>query len=171
MNLDQLRAFRDLLELPISNKELEEAPYYHPGPKSLEIQYMLDRRAILGGSVPKRIVRSKPLKVPKPDLYNEFRAGTGTGRAVSTTMAFVRLLRQLIRDREVGKRIVPIIPDEARTFGMESLFREVGIYSSVGQLYTPQDKEQVMFYKEDKSGQILEEGINEAGAMSSWVAA
>jgi len=171
MNRDQLRVFRDLLELPISDRILEEAPYYHPGPKSLEIQYMLDRRAALGGSIPKRVNRSKPLKVPDDDGYEEFRAGTGTGREVSTTMAFVRLLRQMLRNKEIGSRIVPIIPDEARTFGMESLFREVGIYSSVGQLYEPVDRDMLLFYRESKDGQILEEGITEAGSAASFAAA
>jgi pyruvate dehydrogenase E1 component len=171
MNRDQLRVFRDLLELPISDKILEEAPYYHPGPKSLEIQYMLDRRAALGGSVPKRVVRSKPIRMPDDSVYEEFRSGTGTSREVSTTMAFVRLLRQLLRTRGMGSRIVPIIPDEARTFGMESLFKEVGIYSSVGQLYEPVDKDMLLFYRETKDGQILEEGITEAGSAASFTAA
>ena len=139
MNLDQLREFRDRLELPISDKAIEDAPYFHPGPKSPEVRYLMERRAALGGCLPKRVVRSKPLKLPAADVYNEFKSGTGTGREVSTTMAFVRLLRQLLRTEEIGRRIVPIIPDEARTFGMDSLFREVGIYSSVGQLYESVD--------------------------------
>ncbi len=171
MNLDQLREFRDLLELPISDKKLEEAPYYNPGPKSLEIQYMLDRRAALGGCLPKRIVRSRPLKLPGEELYAEFKAGTGSSREVSTTMAFVRLLRRLMRSEEIGRRIVPIIPDEARTFGMDSLFREVGIYSSVGQLYESVDANLLLSYYESKEGQILEEGITEAGSMASFAAA
>ena len=171
MNLDQLREFRDRLELPISDRQIENAPYYHPGPNSLEIQYMLDRRAALGGSLPKRVVRSKPLKLPTPDLYEEFKAGTGTGREVSTTMAFVRLLRQLLRDERIGRRIVPIIPDEARTFGMDSLFREVGIYSSVGQLYESVDANLLLSYHESKDGQILQEGITEAGSTASFTAA
>jgi pyruvate dehydrogenase E1 component len=171
MNLDQLRAFRDLMELPISDRKLEEAPYYHPGPKSLEIQYMLDRRAALGGCVPKRVVRTRPLKLPAPDLYRELKEGTGSGREVSTTMAFVRLLRQLLRDPTVGHRVVPIIPDEARTFGMDSLFREFGIYSSLGQLYESVDAGLLLSYHESKDGQILEEGITEAGSMASFTAA
>jgi pyruvate dehydrogenase E1 component len=171
MNLNQLREFRDRLELPISDRQLENAPYYHPGPRSFEIQYMMDRRAALNGCLPKRVVRSKPLKLPPPDLYDEFRHGTGTGREVSTTMAFVRLLRQLLRDRDVGRRIVPIIPDEARTFGMDSLFREVGIYSSVGQLYESVDANLLLSYNESKDGQILEEGITEAGSTASFTAA
>jgi pyruvate dehydrogenase E1 component len=171
MNLDQLREFRDRLELPISDRQLEDAPYYHPGPKSLEIQYLLDRRAELGGCLPKRIVRSKPLRLPGADLYDEFEVGTGSGREVSTTMAFVRLLRQLMRSKEMGRRIVPIIPDEARTFGLDSLFREFGIYSSVGQLYESVDASLLLSYHESKDGQILEEGITEAGSVASFTAA
>ena len=171
MNLDQLREFRDLLELPISDRKLEEAPYFHPGPKSLEIQYMLDRRAALGGFLPKRVVRSKPLRLPDPGTYEELKQGTGTGREVSTTMAYVRLLRQLLRDPKIGRRIVPIIPDEARTFGMDSLFREFGIYSSVGQLYESVDAGLLLSYHESRDGQILEEGITEAGSMASCTAA
>ena len=171
MNLDQLMAFRDLLELPISDKELEHAPYYNPGPKSEEIQYMLERRRALGGFLPKRVVRNKPLKLPGATLYDEFKAGTGGSREVSTTMAFVRLLRKLIRDKEIGRRIVPIIPDEARTFGMDSLFREIGIYSSVGQLYESVDANLLLSYNEEKDGQLLEEGITEAGSMASFTAA
>jgi pyruvate dehydrogenase E1 component len=171
MNIDQLRYFRDILELPISDRKLADAPYYHPGPKSEEIQYMLERRRALGGSLPKRVVRSRPVKLPPPELYDEFKAGTAGGRDASTTMAFVRLLRGLMRSKEVGKRIVPIIPDEARTFGMDSLFREVGIYSSGGQLYESVDAELLLNYRETKDGQILEEGITEAGSMASFTAA
>ena len=171
MNIDQLRYFRDILELPISDRKLAEAPYYHPGPKSEEIQYMLEHRRALGGSLPKRVVRSRPIKLPPPDIYDEFRAGTAGGREVSTTMAFVRLMRGLMRSKEVGRRVVPIIPDEARTFGMDSLFREVGIYSSGGQLYESVDAELLLNYKESKDGQILEEGITEAGSMASFTAA
>ena len=171
MNLDQLREFRDRLELPISDKAIENAPYFHPGPQSAEVQYMMERRAALGGCLPKRVVRSKPLKLPAADVYNEFKSSTGSGREVSTTMAFVRLLRQLLRSEEIGRRIVPIIPDEARTFGMDSLFREVGIYSSVGQLYESVDAQLLLSYHESKDGQILEEGITETGSLASLVAA
>jgi pyruvate dehydrogenase E1 component len=171
MNLEQLRVFRDRLELPITDTELEQAPYYHPGPKSEEVEYMLERRRALGGSIPKRVVRSKPLRLPAASLYDEFKGGTGKGREVSTTMAFVRLLRQLLRDKEIGRRIVPIIPDEARTFGMDSLFREIGIYSSVGQLYESVDAGLLLSYNESKTGQLLEEGITEAGSMASFTAA
>ncbi len=171
MNLDQLRDFRNLLELPISDRQLEDAPYYHPGPKSPEIEYLRERRHALGGSLPKRVVRAKPLQIPKPDLYDEFKTGTGSSREVSTTMAFVRLLRLLMRDKEIGKRIVPIIPDEARTFGMDSFFHEFGIYSSVGQLYESVDAGMLLSYNESKEGQILEEGITEAGSAASFTSA
>jgi pyruvate dehydrogenase E1 component len=171
MNLDQLRDFRNLLELPISDRQLESAPYYHPGPQSPEIQYLLERRHMLGGFVPNRLVRAKPLQLPVSTMYDEFKAGTGNGREVSTTMAFVRLLRLLMRDKDVGRRIVPIIPDEARTFGMDSMFREFGIYSSVGQLYESVDAGMLLSYHESKDGQILEEGITEAGSMASFTAA
>ncbi|HYK89058.1 MAG TPA: pyruvate dehydrogenase (acetyl-transferring), homodimeric type [Acidobacteriota bacterium] len=171
MNLNQLKEFRDRLELPISDRQLEEAPYYHPGPNSPEIQYMIERRRALGGFLPRRVVHCKPLRLPAPGLYDEFKQGTGTGREVSTTMAFVRLLRQLLRDKDIGRRIVPIIPDEARTFGMDSLFREVGIYSTVGQLYESVDAGLLINYHESKDGQILEEGITEAGSIASFTAA
>ena len=160
MKVQQLREFRDLLELPISDEQLEDPPYYHPGPESEEIQYMMERRRALGGCIPRRVVRSKPLK-----------EGTGTAREVSTTIAFVRLLRKLLRDKDVGRRIVPIIPDEARTFGMDALFREIGIYSWVGQLYESVDAGLLISYKESKDGQLLEEGITEAGSMASFTAA
>ncbi len=171
MSLDQLREFRNLLELPITDRQLEEAPYFHPGAKSPEIQYLLDRRRALGGSLPKRIVRSKPLLLPSPVLYDEFKSGTGASREVSTTMAFVRLMRLLMRDKEIGPRIVPIIPDEARTFGMDSMFKEFGIYSSVGQLYESVDAGMLLSYSESKDGQILEEGITEPGSASSFTTA
>jgi pyruvate dehydrogenase E1 component len=171
MNLDQLRDFRNLLELPIADNQLESAPYYHPGAGSPEVRYLLERRRSLGGFLPRRIVRSKPLELPPPNLYDEFKSGTGKSREVSTTMAFVRLLRQLMRDKEIGRRIVPIIPDEARTFGMDSMFREFGIYSSVGQLYESVDAGMLLTYHESKEGQILEEGITEAGSTASFTAA
>lgn len=171
MNLDQLRDFRDLLELPISDRQLEDAPYYHPGPQSPEIQYLLERRRALGGFGPHRTVRAKPLKLPEPDIYDEFKSGTGNSREVSTTMAFVRLLRVLMRDKDIGRRIVPIIPDEARTFGMDSMFREFGIYSSLGQLYESVDAGMLLSYNESKDGQILEEGITEAGSTTSFTTA
>ena len=171
MNLDQLREFRSRLNLPITDRQLEDAPYYHPGPDSPEIRYLHELRSSLGGPLPQRVVRSKPLSLPAPDLYDEFKLGTGTGREVSTTIAFVRLLRMLMRDKEIGRRIVPIIPDEARTFGMDSMFREFGIYSSMGQVYEPVDAGMLLSYHESKDGQILEEGITEAGSTASFTAA
>ena len=171
MNLDQLREFRSLLDLPITDRQLEDAPYYHPGPDSPEIRYLLELRRNLGGPLPHRVPCSKPLPLPAPDLYDEFKIGTGTGREVSTTMAFVRLLRLLMRDKEIGRRIVPIIPDEARTFGMDSMFREFGIYSSMGQVYEPVDAGMLLNYHESKDGQMLEEGITEAGSTASFTAA
>jgi pyruvate dehydrogenase E1 component len=169
LNEDELRVFRDRLELPIADAKLKEAPYFHPGPDSDEVRYMQERRAALGGPVPRRVVRAQPLPVPTPNVDKEFDGGSTT--AVSTTMVFTRLLRNLIREPELGKRIVPIIPDEARTFGMDPLFKEVGIYASHGQRYEPVDSELVLSYREATDGQVLEEGINEAGSMASFQAA
>jgi pyruvate dehydrogenase E1 component len=166
---DELKIFRDRLELPIPDEQLKEAPYYHPGPDSPEIQYMLERRRQLGGSLPRRTVRSAPLPPAADATYEELFAGSD--RPASTTMAFARLIRNLTRDKEIGHRIVPIIPDEARTFGMDALFKEVGIYNPLGQQYTPVDKELLLSYLEKTDGQILEEGITEAGAMASFTAA
>jgi pyruvate dehydrogenase E1 component len=171
MSYDQLLEFRNLLELPISDRQLEEAPYYHPGSKSPEVEYVRERRRLLGGSVPRRIVRHKSLPLPDSTIYDEFKSGTGEGREVSTTMAFVRLLKMLMRDKEIGRRIVPIIPDEARTFGMDSMFKEFGIYSSLGQLYESVDAGMLLSYHESKNGQILEEGITEPGSAASFTAA
>jgi pyruvate dehydrogenase E1 component len=161
----ELRVFRDRLELPIPDGKLHDAPYYHPGPDSEEVQYMLERRRALGGPLPQRLVRSAPLPAPRPEVDAEFAAGSEM--AVSTTMAFGRLLRNLIRDPEIGRRIVPIVPDEARTFGLDPLFKEVGIYASGGQRYEPVDSDLVLSYREAKDGQVLEEGITEAGAVAS----
>jgi pyruvate dehydrogenase E1 component len=161
----ELRVFRDRLELPIPDSKLKDAPYYHPGPESEEVQYMLDRRRALGGSVPRRVVRAAALPSPKPQVDAEFT--TGSEMPVSTTMAFGRLLRNLIRDPGVGRRIVPIVPDEARTFGLDPLFKEVGIYAANGQLYEPVDSDLVLSYREARDGQVLEEGITEAGAAAS----
>lgn len=170
VDLESLKAFRDSFGIPIPDDKLEELPFYKPEPDSPEMKYMLKSREKLGGFVPQR--RSKSFSIPTPPLETLKAILDGTGeREISTTMAFVRILSQLVKDKDLGSRIVPIIPDEARTFGMEGMFRQLGIYSSVGQLYQPVDKDQVMFYREDKKGQILEEGINEAGAMSSWIAA
>jgi pyruvate dehydrogenase E1 component len=168
----ELKAFRDTLELPISDAELADdvPPYYHPGPDSEEVQYVKYRREQLGGPLPRRVVRPVAVSQPAPEVFAEFFKGSGDVEA-STTMVFVRLLRSLLRDRRIGKRIVPIIPDEARTFGMESLFREVRIYSPLGQLYEPVDAQTLLAYAEAKDGQILEEGITEAGSVCSFTAA
>jgi pyruvate dehydrogenase E1 component len=170
LNEDELRMFRSRFGIPIADEELHEAPFYRPSDDSAEIQYMLERRKQLGGFLPERKVRSKPIKPVSESHFEEFCKGT-EGREASTTMVFVRLLAKLLRDPEIGKLIVPIIPDEARTFGMEALFRQVGIYSSVGQLYEPVDMDTLLYYKEAKDGQILEEGITEAGSISSFIAA
>ena len=169
MREDELRVFRDRLELPIPDEKLHDYPYFHPGSGSPEVAYMIERRASLGGSVPRRVVRSAPLPAPQPTLDAEFASGSAT--EVSTTMVFARLLRNLIRDPELGPRIVPIIPDEARTFGLDPLFKEVGIYAAHGQRYTPVDSDLLLSYRESTDGQVLEEGINEAGSMASLQAA
>ena len=166
---DELKVFRDRLELPIPDDQLKEAPYFHPGPDSPEIAYMLERRQQLGGLVPRRVVEPKPLPEAVEATYAELFAGAD--RPASTTMAFSRLLRNLTRDPQIGRRIVPIIPDEARTFGMDPLFKEVGIYNPLGQRYTAVDKELLLSYREATDGQILEEGITEAGAMADFTAA
>jgi pyruvate dehydrogenase E1 component len=165
-----LLQFRDRFELPLSDEQVTAAAFYKPPPDSPEMQYLRARREALGGSLPARRRRAAALPVPALDTFQSQLDGTGE-REISTTMAFVRVLAALLRDKQIAQRIVPIVPDESRTFGMEGMFRQVGIYSPVGQLYQPQDSEQLMFYKEDTHGQILEEGITEAGAMSSWIAA
>ena len=169
LTTDELKIFRDRLELDIPDEKLKDAPYYHPGPKSPEIEYMLDRRRALGGSLPRRIVRPRPLPAPAPAAFEELFAGSE--RPASTTMAFSRLIRNLVRDKQIGRRVVPIIPDEARTFGMDPLFKEVGIYNPLGQQYTAVDKELLLSYVEKTDGQMLEEGITEAGSISSFAAA
>ncbi len=171
LDLEELKKFRDTLQLPISDKKLPEAPFFHPGPDSPEVKYLLERRRALGGGMPKRVVRSKPLPAPGPKVFTEFDGGTGAAQLVSTTMVFGKLLRNLIRDPNYGRLIVPIIPDEARTFGMEVLFREVGIYQPFGQKYDPVDSKLVLSYTEKPDGQLLEEGINEAGSIASFTAA
>ena len=170
MDIESLLSFRDRFDIPISKEQAEKAEYYRPADDSEEMQYLQARRKELGGYLPARTNLAAAQKVPELAIFESMLEGSGD-REMSTTMAFVRMLTLLIRDKSIGKNIVPIVPDEARTFGMEGMFRQLGIYSSVGQLYMPQDKDQVMFYKEDKTGQVLEEGINEAGAMSSWIAA
>jgi pyruvate dehydrogenase E1 component len=170
MNEDELRQFRSRFGIPISDEEIAEAPFYRPPDDSKEIQYLHERRRELGGYLPARTVAVESMPAPAEDVFEEFYAGT-EGREASTTMVFVRLLSKLLRDETVGNLIVPIIPDEARTFGMEPLFRQVGIYSHVGQLYEPVDAETLLYYKEAKDGQILEEGITEAGSICSFIAA
>ncbi len=165
----ELAVFRDRLELPIPDDRLAEAPYFHPGPESAEVRYMAERRAALGGPLPRRVVRAEPLPSPAPEVDSEFAEGSTT--AVSTTMVFTRVLRNLLRDPALGPHIVPIIPDEARTFGMDPLFNEVGIYAAKGQRYEPVDSELVLKYREAQNGQVLEEGITEAGSMASFQAA
>jgi pyruvate dehydrogenase E1 component len=167
---EALLAFRDRFELPLTDDQVRAAEYYKPPEDSPEMQYMREQRAALGGSLPARRRTSEPHKVPELEAFSSQLEGTGE-REVSTTMAFVRVLATLLRDKQIGQRIVPIVPDESRTFGMEGMFRQVGVYSHVGQLYQPQDSEQLSFYKEDRHGQILEEGINEAGSISSFIAA
>ena len=170
MNMEALDAFAKRFNIPVTDQQIEKAEYYKPAEDSEEMKYMQARREALGGYLPSRTHLAAPLEVPELSTFDALLQGSGE-REMSTTMAFVRILTSLARDKKIGKNVVPIVPDEARTFGMEGMFRQLGIYSSVGQLYEPQDKSQVMFYKEDKNGQILEEGINEAGAMSSWIAA
>lgn len=170
MNEKELREFRTRFNIPISDDEIADTPFYKPDKNSPEMKYYLEQRKKLGGYLPERRTDAQVLNVPGPDFYAEFLLGSD-GRQASTTMAFVRILTKLLRDKEVGSHVVPIIPDEARTFGMEALFRQVGIYSSKGQLYEPQDSESLLYYREEKDGQILEEGINEAGAMSSFISA
>jgi pyruvate dehydrogenase E1 component len=165
-----LLAFRDRFELPLTDAQVRDAEYYKPPEDSPEMRYLRECRAALGGVMPVRRRKAQPLAAPALELFESQLQGTGE-REVSTTMAFVRVLAALLRDKSIGGHIVPIVPDESRTFGMEGLFRQVGIYSSVGQLYQPQDSEQLMFSKEDQHGQILEEGITEAGSVSSFVAA
>ena len=171
MPLEVLRQFRDRFAIPIGDDRLAELPYFKPDDKSPEMSYLRELRAKLGGSLPQRRRRSASLDAPKLEAFKPLLEATAEGRENSTTMAFVRMLTTLVRDKNLGRNIVPIVPDESRTFGMEGLFRQLGIYSSIGQLYEPEDSDQLMFYKEDKNGQILQEGINEAGAMCSWMSA
>ena len=170
LGADDMIAFRDRFNIPLSDEDAAAGKYFKPAEDSEEMQYMHARRKELGGYLPARNNLATPLEVPELSAFEPLLKGSGD-KEMSTTMGYVRMLTLLCRDKKIGKNIVPIVPDEARTFGMEGMFRQLGIYSSVGQLYTPQDKEEIMFYKEDKSGQILEEGINEAGSMSSWIAA
>lgn len=170
LNEQELREFRSRFGIPVSDSEIDDVPFYKPPEDSPEMIYLKERREKLGGSMPHRRSHIAPLQAPSDKIFAEFNKGTGD-RPVATTMAFVKILANLLRDKEIGKLIVPIVPDEARTFGMESLFRQVGIYSHAGQLYEPVDKENLLYYKEATDGQILEEGITEAGSMSSFIAA
>ncbi len=165
-----LKEFRDRFNIPVSDADIAEVPYYRPAEGSEELEYLQERRRALGGHLPQRRRRSPSLEVPGLEAFAPLLESTGE-REISTTMALVRILSILLKDKGVGAHVVPIVPDEARTFGMEGLFRQIGIYSSMGQLYTPQDADQLLYYREDKKGQILEEGINEGGALCSWIAA
>ena len=170
LNEEELREFRSRFGIPISDEDVSKAPFYKPPDDSPEMKYLHERRRELGGYIPNRMVKCEPIKTPLDELFEEFYKGSD-GREVSTTMVYARVLAKLLREKEIGKLIVPIIPDEARTFGMEVLFRRFGIYSHVGQLYEPVDIDTLLYYKEAKDGQILEEGITEAGSMSSFIAA
>src|SRR5437879_4352720 len=171
LDTEAVREFRDRFRIPIPDDKLEELPFYRPDENAPEMKYLHDRRRALGGYLPQRRRRAdETLKAPPLETFSALLEPTSEGREISTTQAFVRFLTQLVRDKALGPRVVPIIPDEARTFGMEGMFRQLGIFSQQGQLYEPVDRDQVMYYREDKAGQILEEGINEAGAMSSWMA-
>ncbi|MEX0732506.1 MAG: pyruvate dehydrogenase (acetyl-transferring), homodimeric type [Aquisalimonadaceae bacterium] len=170
VGLEALKDFRDRFDIPVADDQIEKTPFYKPAEDSPEIKYLRERRESLGGYLPQRRTEAEPLEIPDLSVFDLLLKGTGE-REMSTTMAYVRILSILARDKKLARHIVPIVPDEARTFGMEGLFRQLGIYSSVGQLYTPEDADQLMLYKEDKKGQILQEGINEAGAMCSWISA
>lgn len=170
MDLDSLKQFRDRFNMPISDEQVEKLEYQKPAPDSPEMKYLHDRRKQLGGYLPVRRSNSESLQVPELSAFDAQLESTGD-REISTTMAFVRILSTLVRDKNIKNRVVPIVPDEARTFGMEGLFRQLGIYASEGQKYQPEDSDQLMYYREDQKGQVLEEGINEAGAFSSWIAA
>jgi len=170
MDDEAIRAFRDRFNIPISDADLPNVPYYHPGPDSPEVQYLIERRNALGGFLPQRRARSASLPTPPLGTFEQIIKGSGE-REISTTMAFVRGLNLMLRDKTIAPRIVPIVADEARTFGMEGLFRQIGIYAPFGQKYKPMDADQLMYYREDQSGQVLQQGISEPGAMSSWIAA
>lgn len=170
LDLNSIRHYRDRIQAPITDDQLESVPFYKPAADSAEMQYLQRHRTALGGQLPWRRAKAESLAVPELSAFSAQLAASGE-REFSTTMAFVRLLNTVIKDKQIGKRVVPIVPDEARTFGMEGMFRQIGIYASEGQKYTPVDSDEVMYYREDKKGQILEEGINEAGAFCSWIAA
>jgi pyruvate dehydrogenase E1 component len=171
MQVDQLKTFRDQFRLPISDEDIVNVPYLKFEEGSKELEYMRARRQEMGGYLPARREKAESLPVPELSAFEPLLKGTGEGREISTTMAFVRILNILLKDKQLGKRVVPIVPDESRTFGMEGLFRQIGIWNQDGQKYVPEDSDQLMFYKESKTGQILQEGINEAGGMCDWIAA
>jgi len=169
---EDIKIFRDRFNIPIPDSDLPSIPFYKPADDTPEMQYLHERRKALGGYLPHRRTKAdEQFTVPSLEVFKSVMEPTAEGREISTTQAYVRFLTQLLRDQALGPRVVPILVDEARTFGMEGLFRQVGIYNPAGQQYTPVDKDQVMYYREDKAGQILQEGINEAGGMSSWIAA
>ena len=170
MGVEDLMYYRDRFDVPLTNKQVEEIQYFRPDENSEEIKYLKDRRIKLGGFIPERTTYAKQIKAPQKDIFDFLKESTGK-KEMSTTMALVRLLTNLLRDKNVAPRLVPIIPDEARTFGMEGFFQKIGIYAHEGQKYEPEDSEQLSSYREDKKGQVLEEGINEAGSMASWIAA
>jgi pyruvate dehydrogenase E1 component len=171
MNDDDVRRFRDRFEIPVKDEDLDDMPLVKFAEGSPELEYMKARRQELGGYLPQRRIKAESLPVPALEVFAPLLEATAEGREISTTMAFVRMLNTIVRDKILGKRVVPIVPDESRTFGMEGMFRQLGIWNQLGQLYTPEDHDQLMFYKEDKTGQILQEGINEAGGMCDWIAA
>ena len=169
LTIDNIKSFRDRFDIPVSDKNIKNLPYVRPSKDSPEIQYLLKTREKLGGPIPRRRQHTKKLTMPSKSIFDKYSTGSGE-KLISTTMSFVRMMSEVIKDKKIGKYIVPIVPDEARTFGMEGLFRQIGIYSSEGQKYKPEDADQVMWYKESKDGVMLEEGINEAGAFSAWTA-
>jgi pyruvate dehydrogenase E1 component len=171
LDTDSIRAFRDRFNIPVPDDKLDEVPYYHPGKDSPEVEYMLERRRALGGFLPQRRRKTDvQLKAPELSAFEQITKGTGE-REISTTMALVRGMNLLLRDKAIGPRVVPIVADEARTFGMEGMFRQIGIYAPFGQKYRPQDADQLLYYREDQKGQVLQQGISEAGGMASWMAA
>ena len=170
LDVDDLLYYRDRFDVPLTDEQVKNIEYYRPKEDSQEIKYLKERRLQLGGFIPERSSFAKPVKVPPKDIFDVMKQSTGT-KEMSTTMALVRMLTNLLRDKNVSPKLVPIIPDEARTFGMEGFFQKIGIYAHEGQKYEPVDSKLLSSYREDKSGQVLEEGITEAGSMSSWIAA
>ena len=170
LDVKDLMYYRDRFDVPLTDEQVKNIQYYKPDENSEEIKYLKERRIKLGGNIPERSTFAKSIKAPPKDIFETFKKSTGS-KEMSTTMALARMLTNLLRDKNVSPRLVPIIPDEARTFGMEGFFQKIGIYAHEGQKYEPVDSEQLSSYREDKKGQVLEEGITEAGSMSSWIAA